>query len=62
MMDGRRLAIQCRQPGLRHGQAADEFHSRTEAPNQLCQADLTYLKVTDWGWCTAPGSLDNGYG
>ena len=42
--------------------AADEFRSKTEAPNQLWQADLTYLKVTDRGWCTAPGSLDNGYG
>src|SRR4051794_35106597 len=30
--------------------AADEFSAKHTAPNQLCQNDFTYLKITGWGW------------
>ena len=37
-------------PAFRVMSAADEFHDKTTAPNQLWQTDFTYLKVIGWGW------------
>lgn len=39
--------------------AADEFTGTTTAPNELWQADFTYLRVTGWGWDYLCAGLDD---
>jgi transposase InsO family protein len=37
-------------PAFIQVKAAEEFHAKTTAPNQLRQTDFTYFNVIGWGW------------
>lgn len=39
--------------------AANEFHDKTAAPNQMWQTDFTYLKIIGWGWYYLSTILDD---
>ena len=39
--------------------AANEFHDKTTAPNEMWQTDFTYLKIIGWGWHYLSTILDD---
>jgi putative transposase len=39
--------------------AANEFHDKTSAPNEMWQTDFTYLKIIGWGWYYLSTILDD---
>ena len=46
-------------PAFIQVKAAEEFHTKTTAPNQLWQTDFTCLKVIGWGWFYLSTILDD---
>lgn len=39
--------------------ASDEFHRKTDFPNQMWQTDFTYFKIKGWGWYYLSTVLDD---
>jgi putative transposase len=39
--------------------AAEEYHDKTTAPNQMWQTDFTYFKIIGWGWFYLSTILDD---
>ena len=39
--------------------ASDEFHTKTQFPNQMWQTDFTYFKIKGWGWYYLSTILDD---